>query len=443
MDSSKTGLLSWTGMTALCLIAMTGCRRSGDVGRAAPETTPSWSLTVAAPINHYDVVAREPMIVEHPDGTLFVSGYGAAFMSGKKTDEATLWKSRDGGGAWTRVNVGTPAQGAAGNSDVDLAVAPDGTLYFATLVFDEKVMEGKQISMGVSKDAGATWKWTVISKTRFDDRPWIKVAPDGTAHVIWNDGAGVCHAVSQDGGSTWTERDRIHPQGGSSHMAVGPNGEIAVRVIPLSAAGSKYDEGVDLVAVSNDRGMIWRKGPAPGYREWNPGGYFPVPRWVEPLAWDSRGALYSFWTSLKGIWLARSTDRGATWTTWRLRECPEVAYYPYLVAHDGGELVATWFSGWTGTWHAHVARIDVGEGEAPPRFIESPPFNPDSWTWRQNQAWPEEPSTPEPAGEYLAATFLRAGGLVVVSPIQDMREKRLGFSLWKVEERRGEAQRTK
>jgi hypothetical protein len=443
MNSKKIRWLLGSGTTVLCLVVMIACRRSGDVGRAAPETVSSWTLSMGAPIDHLDVpacLACEPMIVEHPDSTLFVSGYGAAFMSGKDTDEATLWKSRDGGTTWSRVNVGTKADGAAGNSDVDLAVARDGSLYFATLVFDDKAMEGKQISVGVSKDSGVTWKWTLLSKTRFDDRPWVKVAPDGTAHAIWNDGSGVCHAVSQNGGLTWTERVRIHPKGGSSHLAVGPNGELAVRVTPTSAAGSKYDEGVDLIAVSVDGGRTWRKQAAPGYREWNPD-HFPVPRWVEPLAWDARGALYSLWTNLKGVWLASSVDRGETWTTWQLTECPEVAYYPYLVARGQGELAATWFSGWTGTWQAHMARIDVSEGGAPPRMIESPPFKPDSW--RQNQTWPEDPQTPDPAGEYLAVSFLRAGGLVVVSPIQNKSEKRYGFSLWRVEERRGEQRRAK
>jgi len=439
MNARKTRFLLWSGVLVVCIIALVGCRRSGEVGRAAAEKAPPWTLSMAAPIEHLDVpacAAREPMIVEHPDSTLFVSGYGAAFMSGKDTDEATLWKSRDGGTTWSRVNVGTKADGAAGNSDVDLAVARDGTLYFVTLVFDDKADEGKQISVGVSKDSGATWKWTLLSKTRFDDRPWVKVAPDGTAHVIWNDGRGVCHAISQDGGLTWTERARIHPRGGSSHLAVGPNGELAVRVTPTSAAGPKYDEGVDLIAVSVDGGTTWRTQAAPGYREWNPD-YFPVPRWVEPLAWDARGALYSFWTNLKGVWLARSVDRGATWTTWQLKECPEVAYYPYLVARGPGELAATWFSGWTGTWQAHAARIDVSADGAPPRMVESPSFRPDSW--RQNQTWPEDPQTPDPAGEYLAVSFLRAGGLAVVSPIQNKRDKRYGFSLWRVEERRGES----
>jgi hypothetical protein len=435
MNSKKIQLLLYLGAMGLCLVSMAVCRRSGDVGHAAPP----WTLSMAAPIDNLDVVAREPMIVEHPDGTLFVCGYGAARVSGNRMDEPTLWKSGDGGTTWSRVNVGTETDGAVGNSDPDLAVAGDGTLYFATMVFDQE--KGNQISVGVSKDVGTTWKWTLLSKTRFDDRPWVEVGPDGTAHVIWNDGAGVCHAVSRDGGLTWTERDRIHPQGGSSHLAVGPNGEVAVRVTPASASGNKYDEGVDLIAVSTDGGMTWRKGAAPGYREWSPGGYFPVQRWVEPLAWDARGALYSFWTNLKGIWLARSVDQGATWTTWHLAESPDVAYFPYLTARGDGELAATWFSGWTVTWQAHAARIDVGEGGSPPQMVESQPFKPDSW--QQNRYWPEDPPTPDTAGEYLAVSFLRNGGLVVVSPIQNKREKRYGFSLWKVEERRGEVQRTK
>jgi hypothetical protein len=439
MKSNGIRFLFFPCVMVLCLIALGGCRRSDEGRRAAPEQAAPWTLTLAAPTEHLDVVAREPMMVEHPDGTLFVGGYGAAFMSGKKTDEATLWKSRDGGTTWSRVNVGTEADGVAGNSDMDLDVAPDGSLYFANLVYDSEKNEGKQISVGVSKDEGATWKWTLLSKTRFDDRPCVKVAPDGTVHVIWNDGAGVCYAVSQDGGHTWTERDRIHPQGGSSHLAVGHNGEVAVRVVPISAAGMRYDNGVDLIAVSTDGGTTWQKRAAPGTREWNllP---FPVPRWVEPLAWDARGALYSFWTNLKGIWLARSVDQGATWTTWRLRECPEVAYYPYLAARGQGELAATWFSGWSGMWQAHVARIDVGEGDAPPRMAEAPGFKPDSWQWYTPQEFPPVRDT---AGEYLPVIFLRSGGLVVVSPIQSKRENRVGFSFWKVEEHRGEPQQTK
>jgi len=437
MNSSKIRLLLCSGALVLCLVVISACRRSGEVGRAGPKAAPPWTLTLAAPIDYLDMVAREPMIVEHPDGTLFVSGFGASYIGEKRTDEPTLWKSRDGGTTWARVHVGIEEGGpGSGNSDIDLALAPDGTLYFVSLLFNAEKWEGIQVSIGVSKDGGATWKWTLLSKTRFDDRPWVEVAPDGTAHVIWNDGSGVCHAVSQDGGLTWTERERIHPQGGSSHLAIGPKGEVAVRVTPASASYNKYEEGVDLIAVSTDGGITWHKHAAPGAQKWVRAASYAdsVPRWVEPVAWDERGSLYSFWTGLKEIWLARSLDQGATWTTWKLAETPEVAYFPYLVARGRGELAATWFSGRPEVLQAHVARIDVDEGDVPPRMVESQPFEPDCW--RQSRS-PDEPLSRDTAGEYLPVCFLRRGGLAVVSPLINWREKRFGFSLWKLEERRG------
>ncbi len=402
----------------LCTVAGSGC--SGFGRRPAP------ALIVADPVDHLDSLAREPMVVEHPDGTLFVSGYGAPMP--------TLWKSRDHGVSWLRVDVEGEGDGALGNSDVDLAVAPDGTLYFVTMVFDREALEGRSISLGVSKDVGRTWSWTSLSKSRFDDRPWVDVAPDGTAHVIWNDGSGVCHAVSQDGGSTWTERPRIHPQGGSSHLAVGPQGEIAVRVVPLSASGNKFDEGVDLVAISSDGGTTWQKRAAPGEREWSPlkdtrteppSWTEPeLPRWVEPLAWDAEGALYSLWTNQEGLWLARSRDRGANWTSWQMAKGGDVRYYPYLIARGRGELAGTWFSGKDESLQAHVGLFEVGEGEKP-GLIESRPVRVNAW-WE---------GVRNSGGEYLAVTFLRAGGLAMVSPIQNQPAKQLGFSWWRIEVR--------
>jgi hypothetical protein len=406
--------------------------------RATQITTGSTRLVVAAAVDHLDVVAREPSIVEHPDGTLFVAGYGEPLP--------TLWKSRDRGATWVRVNVGTEADGAIGNSDVDLAVAPDGTLYFVTMGFDRKALEGIQISIGVSRDVGATWSWTLLSKTRFDDRPWVDVAPDGTAHVIWNDGRGICHAVSNDRGRTWSERPRIHSSGGSSHLAVGPNGEVAVRITPFSSSliksGEKVDEAVDLIAVSTDRGRSWRKHPAPGHRDWGRAVFeafpyalhnkLPPPRYVETLAWDARGALYSVWTNREGLWVGRSFDHGDTWATWNVAAESDVRYFPFLVARERGELAVAWFSGHGETLEAHVARIDVARGNAAPRLIESPPMRPDSWGGGRAA---DDPQYRDTAGEYLGLTFLSDGGLALVSPIQNRRAQRFGFSFWKIDER--------
>ena len=178
-------------VSSLCIVATFSCSITNVSDVKANEVGFRIHL-LGDPIDHLGVAAREPMVVEHPDGTLFVAGYG------ERTP--TLWKSRDRGVTWARVNVGTPSDGAIGNSDVDLAVARNGTLYFVTMVFDPAAVpdppatraagQGTHISIGTSKDLGTTWRWKLLSDTPRDDRPWVEVAPDGTAHVIWNDGTG-------------------------------------------------------------------------------------------------------------------------------------------------------------------------------------------------------------------------------------------------------------
>jgi hypothetical protein len=298
------------------------------------------------------------------------------------------------------------------------------------MTYDRVANEGRQIAIGVSTDVGATWRWTTLSQVRFDDRPWIEVTPDGTAHAIWNDGSGVSYRASRDRGVTWTQATRIHQQGGSSHLAVAPAGELAVRVTPLSASGNKYDAGVDLIAVSVDGGASWQKHSAPGERDWSSDFMSDAtPRWVEPLAWDAGGRLYSLWTDKKGVRLARSDDRGAHWRTSTVAETAAPAFFPYLVARGKGELAATWFTASTNEMHDlqwYVARIDGADGEATPRVRVSPAQTIESRRPREKDG----PPFNDPAGEYLPVAFLRDGELAVVTPIQNQPERRAGFVWW-------------
>ncbi len=383
------------------------------LGGALPATT----LRLADRVDHLDLLAREPMVVETPDGALFVSGYGAG--------RPTLWKSADHGANWKLVNVGTAEGGAVGNSDVDLAGAPNGTLYYVNMTFDPKKMEGTRIDVGVSLDSGANWRWRTLSQNRFDDRPWVAVASDGTAHVIWNDGGGVRHTASRDAGATWTQPVRIAPKGGSSHLAVGPNREVAIRIAPSSASGNKFDPGIDLIVVSTDGGTTWKTHNAPGERHWSANlDEFP-PRWVEPIAWDAEGKLFYFWTSQNELWLGNSMDRGETWKTSRFGEGQEPAHYPYLVTHGKGELACTWFSGRGATLQAHAGMIFAGKDDKPPQFVESAPFQLDAWNRKMTER--------DTGGEYLGITFLRSGGFAVVSPIQNSKDRRLGFTWMRFE----------
>ncbi len=402
----------------LAVYAVAGCNQPRETAPPLPITSAP-ALTFSDSVDHLDELAREPMLAQHPDGTLFVAGYGA--------DVPCLWRSGDGGATWSRVNVGSEAEGAVGNSDVDLAISADGTLYFVVMTFDRQKEEGLGIAVGASRDAGATWNWTQLSQNRYDDRPWVDVDPGGAAHVIWNDGSGVSYAVSRDEGRTWQEQPRIHPEGGSSHLAVSPAGEIAVRITPVSASANMRHEGVDLIAVSSDGGATWTKHTAPGQRQWT----FPyaeddpMPRWVEPLAWDASGALYYLWTDPAGLWLAQSDNRGADWRTWQLARGGELRYFPYMIARRPGELAATWFAGRGVEQQVHVAKIEIVQPDFPLRVAEAAAFAPDSWQRRQPAG---EPRRRDTAGEYAAMAFLRDGRLAVVTPIQDDQEKRGGFS---------------
>lgn len=422
----KRGLRYVASAFLLCLSAVgSGC--SSNRSPENPWPAGARELAVLQRAEHLDGGAREPAVLEHPSGVLFV----AAFVYLRSVP--SLWKSTDDGATWARVNVGTEAQGAVGNSDVDLAVGPDGTIYFINMLFDNDSSVGRQITVGVSADIGTTWKWTTLSKTRLDDRPWVAVAQDGTAHAVWNDGAGVSHATSRDRGLTWVEGARVYGRGGSSHLAVGPGGKVAVRIPPLSASGFQNDPGVDLIAVSSDGGQSWSEHPAPN--QWGSLPQQVLRRWVEPLAWDARGDLYSLWTDTTAVWLGRSHDGGASWTRWVLHTCPEVCFFPYLVARGPGELAATWFSPFPrlvggkpvfGDLRWRVARITIGERTPVPQVVMSPPLSSEVFTRA-----PDSTFVNVPGGEYAALTFLRGGDIGVATTIIDPRANRRGFAWWR------------
>ncbi|MCP4644567.1 MAG: exo-alpha-sialidase, partial [bacterium] len=283
---SPLSALSVTG-TLVIVVAFTvsACTQAADRSGSTLTT----SIVVSDTVHYTDVQNREPMVAELADGALLVTGFPR--VPHLPARPPSLWKSADGGQSWERVDVGTPEQGAVGNSDTDLAVAPDGTVYFASMGFNRTTSEGTHITIGVSRDHARSWSWTYLAQNAMVDRPWVEVAPDGTAHVIWNDSNGVYHTMSGDGGLTWEERPKINARGGSSHLAVGPNGELAVRITPMSASGGRYDADVDLLAVSTDRGQTWTQNAAPGARDWENTGQGAVPRWVEPIAWDADGSL--------------------------------------------------------------------------------------------------------------------------------------------------------
>jgi hypothetical protein len=49
----------------------------------------------------------------------------------------------------------------------------------------------------------------------------------------------------------------------------------------------------------------------------------------------NQGTLYSFWTNMKGLWLARSRDKSETWKIWQLLRTDDISYFSYLAPAAG------------------------------------------------------------------------------------------------------------
>ncbi|MFK8042379.1 sialidase family protein [Congregibacter sp.] len=389
--------------------------------------TQTAALELQSRTDHLDTLAREPMIVQHPDGALFVSGYPSQVTGRDWTVPPLLWRSDDDGKSWKRGDVGSKESGAQGNSDVDLSIGPKGTLYMTSMGFNRETRAGTHIAIGASVDAGETWNWQFLSQNRLDDRPWVAVGENGTAHAIWNGSAGVSYTQSINQGAAWSAPTAIAPSGGSSHLAVGTNGRLAVRVSPIGASANTFDLESDYLLVSNDDGATWTKQEPPGRIEWDPTFADPaaVPRWVEPLAWTADGSLHHVWSEGSEVKHGVSKDLGETWQISAVSTTSGIAFYPFLTSNGENKLAATWFVKDAQGVSARLAQLNYSPHTAAVEAHEAAPFVPDAW--EETVAY----KSLSPAGEYIPVSFLANGDLAVVSPVQNVHDQRWGFTFWR------------
>lgn len=402
--------------TLLVVLILAGCATPAADPSSASLPAGTLSLEVTPVLGE---LFAEPAIAHHPDGAIFVAGY-ATTRAPTEITRPMLARSDDGGATWQTLVQGAPTDSAIGNSDTDLAISPDGTIYHATMLF---FPWGHAISIGASKDLGATWTWRQLMVAPWVDRPWIEVGPDGTAHATWSSPRGLHHATSRDGGESWQEGPLVHPSSGSGGLAIGPNGEIAVRLMPyrgptilLAAFAFLFvDPEADGIAVSGDGGATWEIRQLPGQRryadELGRGG--DQPRWSDPVAFDAVGTLYTAWGEGDALQLAVSRDLGATWTVRTLSQTEgRVAFYPYLRAGAAGELAATWYTNGNDDLRAHVARVVAADGEAPRVDVRD-----------------AEPATDlSTAGEYFQATILPDGTIAAAMPLDTDEAATSGFA---------------
>lgn len=194
------------------------------------------------------------------------------------------YTSFDGGLTWTNQIVPglTAETGGTGNfkrvdsaGDPSMAFGPDGTAYYANLVFS-RVSAASGIAVSVSHDGGLTWgQPNMVSYNEgvtLNDKEWITAGPDGKVVVTWtafNLGphqAGyrespIVMAISKDGGKTWNRQgspvsDPSHPFDQGSQPQYAPDGTLYVAYEGGSPA-SGYAQDATIVARSTNDGQTF------------------------------------------------------------------------------------------------------------------------------------------------------------------------------------------
>ena len=200
-------------------------------------------------------------------------------------NDSTAWAytSWDGGKTWTNVQVPglTAETGGQGTfkkvdsaGDPAMAFGPDGTLYYANIVFS-RVSPASGVAVSVSHDGGLSWgapNMVAFNDTAnfFNDKEWIAAGADGRVVVTWTrfnqgaQGAGykespIVAAYSRDSGATWNRQgspvsDLAHPFDQGSQPQYGPDGALYV-AYEGGQPSTGYATDATVIARSTDDGQ--------------------------------------------------------------------------------------------------------------------------------------------------------------------------------------------
>ena len=198
-------------------------------------------------------------------------------------NDGTGWaySSFNGGVTWSNVQVPglTAETGGTGifqkfdaAGDPVMTFGPDGTVYYANLVFS-RVSPASGVVVSKSTDGGVTWSAPAMvafssSANFFNDKEWIAAGANGRVVVSWTlfnqgpQGVGyisspIVAATSSDYGTKWSSMfnvsDGAHPYNQGSQVAYAPNGDLYVSYEAASPL-TGYATDVTAVARSTNNG---------------------------------------------------------------------------------------------------------------------------------------------------------------------------------------------
>lgn len=303
-----------------------------------------------------------------------------------------IYTSADGGRTWTNrglLDDQASWQGRGVISDGDPVLAfgpkPDGVggfsyahgarAYYASLATVVAAKGLEYVVVSYSDDDGATWSAPVVGTTKtasseFDDKNWLTVDTSpaspyfGRVYLSWtefrsatstgNGAEPVMVAASSDGGLSFGAPKQLSPAGNNgtgngrqgSASTVGPDGTVYVA----------FEQGSQQVlVVSEDGGQRWSRpspiGPVHDIADPIPGANFRTDSFPTIAAdpRDDSTTVYAAWSTLTAdggrIVVARSTDRGHTWSTpVQVSGTEGYAFFPGIDVASTGRVDVAWQS---------------------------------------------------------------------------------------------------
>jgi len=205
----------------------------------------------------------------------------ASPRTGLNDGSGWAYASRNGGATWTNVQLPgltlqTDGKGVFKKMDSAgdpvIAFGPDGTAYYANIVFN-RATPASGIAVSVSSDGGFTWgEPNMVSFSNagnfFHDKEWIAAGKDGRVVVTWTrfnqgpQGAGylespIVGAISYDQGKTWNRQsfpvsDKSRPYNQGSQVAFAPNGDLYVAYEATDPATGYLTDALVLARSTDD-----------------------------------------------------------------------------------------------------------------------------------------------------------------------------------------------
>jgi len=284
-----------------------------------------------------DLSGGEPQVAVAPDGTVYYSPLSA------------VYRSTDGGHTFEDVTPNPPVHSA---SDTAIQVAPDGSVWFA----DDWPYAGPTQACG-STDRGTTWTCDLAAIPGATDRMWVAGASAQVAYVMTNEGLEYhTFAKTTDGGHTFT------PYAAEVLDTTTRNGNMVVDQV--------HDAVWEVESSGGTLRLLRIDGAGPTIAKLDT----PVPApYSLPWLAASNGTLWTSGEKDGRILVARSTDQGRTWATFPVSIAPKMATFGAVAANPDGRAVVVYYGSDQpgapddnhGHWSLYVAETDNGLAPQP------------------------------------------------------------------------------